>query len=70
MYAGTENKMKVRIKIGEFPSYLTVGKVYETHKEYHDLMACKIYCDLGRELLINLDFSHYLNGGSWEIVDE
>ena len=69
-YHGDGDIMKVRIKSGECPSYLTVGKVYEAHEDYKDLMACKIYGDNGRELTINLDYSPHLNGGSWEIVDE
>lgn len=62
--------MKIRIKNGTVPSYLTMGKVYEAYEAYHDLMACKIRDDKGRDLTINLDFSPHLKGGSWEIVDE
>lgn len=65
--------MKVRIKSGECPSYLTVGKVYESHSisiKKPSVIGCKIIDDLGRELSITLDYSSHLNGGSWEIVDE
>ncbi len=65
--------MKVRIKSGECPGYLTVGKVYESHSIYikkPSVIGCKIIDDLGRELSINLDYSSHLNGGSWEVVDE
>lgn len=63
--------MKVRIKSGECPSYLTMGKVYEayTNKEI-----------TGNAFIIELDNGSFmkgyfndcprLKGGSWEILDE
>lgn len=59
--------MKVRIKSGECPSYLTHDKWYEASpsKAYD----CIIESDCGE--LIGIDFkdSDFLNGGSWEIVE-
>lgn len=62
--------MKIRIKSGDVPDYLTRGKVYETCEEYPDLMHCKIKDDKGRYMTINLYFSHHHHGFSWDIVDE
>ena len=56
--------MKVRIKSGECPSYLTVGKVYEATK----LLMLKD--DDGDNILIVLHDCPNLKGGSWEIVNE
>ena len=63
--------MKVRIKSGHCPSYLTVGKVYETYTNKEIT---------GNAFIIELDNGSFmkgyfndcprLNGGSWEIVDE
>lgn len=61
-------KMKVRIKSGDCPSYLTVGKVYDCY-ENND-RGCKIIDDRGDNITgIFLGCAH-LNGGSWEIVEE
>lgn len=61
--------MKVRIKSGECPSYLTVGKVYEAKKTDNPLKYF-IEDDDGDDLICNLVDCFFLNGGSWEIVDE
>lgn len=61
--------MKVRIKSGECPSYLTVGKIYEAQKTDNPLKYF-IKDDDGDDLICNLVDCVFLNGGSWEIVDE
>ena len=62
--------MKIRIKSGECPSYLTVGKVYETEKSMFDGLYY-IKSDDSDFIYINLEFDgSHLNGGSWERVDE
>ena len=62
--------MKIRIKThnGELPSYLTVGKVYETSlfKKYFAV----IKDDNGVDIFTYMNSSKHLNGGSWEIVNE
>lgn len=57
--------MKVRIKSGECPSYLTVGKVYDYDIEYFEIEA-----DDGFNIIVVLAECDHLNGGSWEVVDE
>lgn len=52
--------MKVRIKSGECPSYLTVGKVYDVE---HDKYGRAYVRD-------NNGYALTLKGESWEIVDE
>lgn len=63
--------MKVRIKSGECPSYLTSGKVYEayTNKEITD-NAFIIELDNGGFMKGYFNNCPGRNGGSWEIVDE
>lgn len=62
--------MKIRIKTynGELPSYLTVGKVYETHNLNHKTLFGLITDD-GRKMIAVLDNSSHLNGGEWEVVE-
>lgn len=63
--------MKIRIKTynGELPSYLTVGKVYRvTHIE--SLITVRVKDDLDNSIAVRLDSCAYLNGGSWEILNE
>lgn len=59
--------MKVRIKSGDCPSYLTVGKVYEARKV--GKIKYFIEDDEGDDLICKLDNCSFLNGGSWEIVE-
>lgn len=61
--------MKIRIKSGGCPSYLTLGKVYDVIPENCNVM--RIISDDGDVIAIfrTIDCSH-LKGGSWEIVDE
>lgn len=61
--------MRIRIKSGECPNYLTVGKVYEVIPE--DCNVIRIINDAGGAISIirTIDCGH-LNGGSWELVDE
>lgn len=61
--------MKVRIKSGDCPSYLTRGRFYEAHKTDNPLKYF-IEDDDGDDLICNLFDCVFLNGGSWEIVDE
>lgn len=67
--------MKVRIKSGECPSYLTVGKVYKVHRivSYDDGLF-EITEDIAEDhadhILCNFEGCPHLNGGSWEVVDE
>ena len=63
--------MKVKIKSfnGELPDYLTLGKVYE-FDSWSDDNDGSIQDDLGMGLYIFLDCCDFLNGGSWEVVNE
>ena len=61
--------MKVRIKSGECPSYLTVGKVYEVLPENCNVI--RIINDDGDAIsIIRTIYCGHLNGGSWEVVNE
>lgn len=63
--------MKIRIKTynGELPSYLTVGKAYDVlWLNYFGVPV--IDRDSGGYLAISLSACGYLNGGSWEVVNE
>lgn len=63
--------MKVKIKTynGKLPSYLTVGKVYcVTHIE--SLTTVRVKDDLNNSIVVRLDSCAFLNGGSWEVVNE
>lgn len=63
--------MKIRIKTynGELPSYLTVGKVYETHRIQDG--RCDINLGGGHIIRVSyLTSCVHLNGGSWEVVSE
>lgn len=63
--------MKIRIKSGDCPSYLTVGKVYEVCEIFDgDKSAGWIITDNGRQAFIKVKHSSHLNGGSWEIVND
>lgn len=60
--------MKVRIKSGECPPYLTVGKVYEVNISYlKNSESFNIACDKGGIINCNIDNCYHLNGGSWEV---
>lgn len=63
--------MKIRIKTynGELPSYLTVGKVYPLDT-INDFYGGYIFDDSGEKISIEIKECAYLNGGSWEIVNE
>ena len=63
--------MKVRIKSGECPSYLTMGKVYDVVEFDENTHEHGVFNDNNWHtwISINSDDIH-LNGGSWEIVDE
>lgn len=63
--------MKIRIKSGDCPSYLTVGKVYEAKRLSFSDKLWSLVDDQDDEIIINLteDCPH-LNGGSWEIVND
>ena len=63
--------MKIRIKEynGELPDYLTLGEVYDFHK-WSDDNDGSIQDDIGIGLYIFLDCCDFLNGGSWEIIEE
>lgn len=56
--------MKVRIKSGECPSYLTVGKIYKVYSSNW------IFDDDGNYINILIDDCIHLDYGSWEVVDE
>ena len=58
--------MKVRIKSGECPSYLTVGKFYEVV----GVDADSIVNDMKTWIPIDISNCKHLNGGSWEVVDD
>lgn len=60
--------MKIRIKSGDCPSYLTVGKVYEV-VDGDELGAC-IVVDDGSWVIVNFKCSGHLKGGSWEVVND
>ena len=58
--------MKVRVKSGECPSYLTVGKVYEVV----GIGADSIVNDMKTWIPIDISNCKHPNGGSWEVVDD
>lgn len=60
--------MKVRIKSGECPPYLTLGKVYEVVES--DNNGFEIIADNNNISYCLVNHCEHLNGGSWEIVDE
>ena len=66
--------MKIRIKTynGDLPSYLTVGNVYEVievdYLGFADLFS--IYDDDDVLRIVNKENFDYLNGGSWEVVND
>ena len=65
--------MKVKIKSfnGELPDYLTLGKEYEVVSFLLDGGNCpRIVNDDGFKLILCLYSCDYLNGGSWEVVNE
>lgn len=63
--------MKVRIKTfnGDLPEYLTEGMVYPLDTT-QDLESGDIYCDDGERIFIQINECAFLNGGSWEIVND
>lgn len=62
--------MKIKIKSfnGELPSYLTVGKVYEVVSIVGK--CCEITDDCNDSIIVNPHCSLFLEGGSWEVVNE
>lgn len=62
-------KIKIKTHNGELPSYLTVGKVYETYSLNHDTLFGFITDD-GRKMILVLENSSHLNGGDWEVVGD
>ena len=64
--------MKIRIKSfnGELPEYLTAGRIYDVVKMPDSMHRVVINDNNGNRMSTNLYKSGYLNGGSWEIVDE
>ena len=69
----TGDKVKIRIKSGVCPSYLTEGKVYEAvvyGLEFNGVgLFFKYKSDDGYELGSNQHDSAHLKGGDWEIVE-
>ena len=63
--------MKIKIKEynGKLPDYLTLGEVYDFDK-WSDDNDGSIQNDIGIGLYIFLDCCDFLNGGSWEIIEE
>lgn len=61
--------MKVRIKSGDCPSYLTFDKVYDAFTVV-DGLGCNIIDDDHKTINILFDDCSFLDGGSWEIVEE
>lgn len=61
--------MKIKIKNfnGELPDYLTAGKVYDVFFNHEITM---IKTDDDHIAYIDINSCKYLNGGSWEVVDE
>ena len=62
--------MKVRIKSGECPNYLTADRVYKVSDSGIEDYLFFIKCDKSETRLIYLEDCDHLKGGSWEIVDE
>ncbi|QHJ82650.1 MAG: hypothetical protein [Caudoviricetes sp.] len=63
--------MKVRIKSGECPSYLTSGKVYDVElQKLSGFSYLWIESEQGCMVDISINNCLHLNGGSWEVVDE
>lgn len=64
--------MKVRIKSGDCPLYLTLGKDYDVVKVLSSMDGglVNIKDDTDSLRYINISESSHLNGGSWEIVEE
>lgn len=66
--------MKIRIKTynGELPSYLTVGKVYESTGLFDGDEESPYYIlnDKREHILICIYDCDHLNGGSWEVVSD
>lgn len=63
--------MKVRIKSfnGELPKWLSLEKWYNVFR-IESLTTVYIKDDYGFSILIQPNNCSYLNGGSWEIVNE
>ena len=64
--------MKIRIKSfnGELPEFLTAGRVYDVVKVPDSMHRVVINDNNGNRMSTNLYKSGYLNGGSWELVDD
>jgi hypothetical protein len=63
--------MKVKIKeyFGELPDYLTLEKTYEV-EEVLDVHLFLVGDDNGDAMIVFTEDCGFLNGGSWEIVNE
>ena len=62
-------KSKIKEYNGKLPDYLTLGEVYDFDK-WSDDNDGSIQNDIGIGLYIFLDCCDFLNGGSWEIIEE
>lgn len=60
--------MKIRIKNGSPPSYLTAGKAYEVDPSAGFDGLYDLVDDTGDTLNIDIEDCAHLNGGSWEVV--
>ena len=63
--------MKVKIKeyFGELPDYLTLGKLYKV-EEVLDVHLFLVEDDNGDAMIVFTEDCGFLNGGSWEVVNE
>lgn len=65
--------MRIRIKSGYCPAYLTIGKVYSIEhmtKEGKYFILCDFEFENSEYVCISLDNCKHLNDGSWEIVND
>ena len=63
--------MKVKIKHfnGKLPEYLTLGKIYKV-EEVLDVHLFLVGDDNGEGLVVFTEDCGFLNGGSWEVINE
>ena len=62
-------KVKIKAYFGELPNYLTLGKIYEV-EEVLDVHLFLVGDDNGDAMIVFTEDCGFLNGGSWEVVDE
>lgn len=62
--------MKIRIKSGECPDFLTVGKNYSVIEGDFEDGLFSIKDDYNEVLVTFIHRCPHLNGGKWELVDE